>query len=138
MRGMAFAAQSPEQSLARLDRLAKLMDGAFVIPGTGVRIGLDGIVGLVPVAGDVISGIVASYLIWEAHRLGAPKFLIWRMVANTLIDTTLGSVPLIGDAFDVLFRANMMNMTLLRRHLERQGFVRSGGPYVEGQAVRTS
>lgn len=138
MRGSAFASQSTEQSLARLDMLAKLMDGAFVIPGTGVRIGLDGIIGVVPVAGDVISGIVSSYLIWEAHRLGAPKFLIWRMVVNTLIDTTLGSVPLIGDAFDVLFRANMMNMALLRGHLERQGFVRRGGPQVEGQAVRMS
>ena len=67
-----------QQSLARLEALAKLMDGAFVIPGTTIRFGLDGIVGLIPVAGDMLAGLVSTYLILEARQLGAPGWLIAR------------------------------------------------------------
>lgn len=116
----SLAQLSPEQSLVRLENLAKLMDSAFVIPGTKIRMGLDGIIGIFPVAGDLISGMVSTYLIWEAHQLGAPRLLIARMLANTVIDTTFGAVPVLGDAFDVYFRSNMKNMNLLRRHLEKR------------------
>jgi hypothetical protein len=126
-----------QQSLVRLEALAKLMDGAFVIPGTTIRLGLDGLIGLIPVAGDMIAGLVSTYLIWEAKQLGAPGWLIARMLANAFLDTALGSVPVIGDAFDVLFRANMKNMALLRRHLEKKG-LRVGGTVIEGEAVRVS
>jgi hypothetical protein len=68
--------------VARLEALARLMDGAFVVPGTSIRFGLDGITGLIPVAGDVIAGLVSTYLIWEARQLGAPNWLIARMLAN--------------------------------------------------------
>ena len=85
----------------RLEALAKLMDGAFVIPGTNIRMGLDGLIGLVPVAGDMVSGLISTYMIWEARQLGAPRWLIARMLANTLLDTTIGAVPVLGDAFDV-------------------------------------
>ena len=114
-----------EQSLARLEALARLMDSAFVIPGTNIRMGLDGLIGLVPIAGDLIAGLVSSYLIWEARQLGASRWVIGRMMANTAIDTLVGAVPLVGDAFDVLFRANLKNMALLRRHLERRGVTRA-------------
>ena len=125
------------KSVARLEALAKLMDGAFVIPGTNIRMGLDGIIGLVPVAGDMISGLISTYMIREARQLGAPSWLIARMAANTLLDTTIGAIPLLGDAFDVMFRANMKNMALLRRHMERKGFAAStSGPVIEGHAVR--
>lgn len=70
------------QSLVRLEAFAKLMDGAFVIPGTTIRFGLDGIIGLIPVAGDMIAGLVSTYLIWEAKQLGAPRWLIARTLAN--------------------------------------------------------
>src|ERR1043166_3775712 len=123
-----------EQSLARLEALAKLMDGAFVIPGTTIRFGLDGIVGLIPVAGDMLAGLVSTYLIWEARQLGAPGWLIARMLANAFLDTAIGAVPVVGDAFDVLFRANMKNMALLRRYLEEKG-LRVGGVVIEGEAV---
>jgi hypothetical protein len=126
-----------QQSLARLEALAKLMDGAFMLPGTSIRFGLDGIIGLVPVAGDMAAGLVSAYLIWEAKQLGAPKWLIARMVANAFLDTAIGAVPVVGDAFDVLFRANMKNMALLRRHLERKGH-RLGGTTIEGEAVRVA
>ena len=125
-----------EQSVARVEALARLMDGAFVLPGTNIRLGLDAVVGLVPVAGDMISGLISSYLIWEARQLGAPRWLIARMMANTLLDTTIGAVPVLGDAFDVMFRSNMRNMALLRRHLEKQGLSSAAGPVIEGEAVR--
>jgi hypothetical protein len=110
------------------------MDGVFTLPGTNLRLALDAIVGLVPVAGDVVSGLISSYLIWEARRIGAPRWLVARMMANTLLDTTLGAIPLVGDAFDVMFRANMRNMALLRRHMERRG-LREAGPIIEGEPV---
>jgi hypothetical protein len=130
---------STEASLMRLEALARLMDGIFTIPGTNIRMGLDGFIGLVPVAGDVVSGLISSYLIWEAKQLGAPKWLIARMVANMALDSTIGAIPLLGDAFDVAFRANMKNMALLRRHLEKRGFKersRFGGAMIEGTAER--
>src|SRR5262252_9275570 len=127
--------QHTEQSLLRLEALAQLMDGAFVIPGTNLRVGLDAIVGLVPIAGDLIASIVSSYMIWEARQLGASRWLLARMIANTTIDTLFGMVPVVGDAFDVLFRANIKNLALLRRHLEKRGRL-GGNRIIEGEAVR--
>lgn len=128
---------SVQQSLDRLEALAKLLDSAFFVPGTNIRMGLDGVIGLVPVVGDLISGAISSYLIWEARRLGASRWVIGRMAANTLIDTTIGAIPILGDAFDVMFRTNVKNLTLLRKHLARKGLVAPGsGTVIEGQAVR--
>lgn len=125
-----------EQALQRLEALAKLMDTAFAIPGTNVRFGLDGVIGLVPGVGDVIAGLVSSYLIWEARRLGVSKWILGRMMANTLLDTTIGAIPLAGDVFDVMFRANVKNMALLRRHLERKGASRGAAHVIEGDFHR--
>jgi hypothetical protein len=126
-----------QDSLARLEALARLMDGAFVIPGTNIRMGLDGIIGLVPIAGDLVSGLISSYLIWEARQLGASRWVIGRMMANTLLDTTIGAIPVLGDAFDVVFRTNLRNMALLRKHLAKKGVtVRTDGPVIDGEAIR--
>jgi hypothetical protein len=125
-----------QRSVARLEALARLMDGAFALPGTNVRFGLDGIVGLLPVAGDMIAGLVSTYLIWEARQLGAPRWLIARMLANTLLDTTIGAIPVVGDAFDILFRANMKNMALLRRHLHKKGL--GSGTVIDGEFLRAA
>ena len=126
------------QSLTRLEALARLMDGAFVLPGTNLRFGLEAIVGLVPVAGDMIAGLVSTYLIWEARQLGAPRWLVARMLANTLLDTTIGAIPVLGDAFDVLFRANLKNMTLLRRHLDKKGLGSAQGRVIDGEVLRAA
>jgi hypothetical protein len=126
----------PEASLARLEALAKLMDGAFLIPGTSTRVGLDAIIGIIPGIGDAISGLISSYLIWEARKLGVSRWTLARMAGNTLLDTTVGAIPLAGDVFDVMFRANMKNMSLLRRHLERKGYKSKDGPLIEGKAIR--
>ncbi len=129
--------QSTQQSLERLDALAKLLDSAFFVPGTNIRMGLDGIIGLVPVVGDLISGALSSYIIWEARRLGASRWVLGRMVTNTLIDTTIGAIPLVGDAFDIVFRTNVKNLALLRKHLARRGLIAPGsGTVIEGEAVR--
>jgi hypothetical protein len=93
---------------------SRLMDGAFVIPGTTIRFGL----------------------IWEATQLSALGWLIGRMLAKTFLDTFVGAVPVVGDAFDVLFRANMKNMALLRRCPENKGYGTVGGRTIEGEAVR--
>jgi hypothetical protein len=112
------------------------MDGVLVIPGANLHLGLDALVGFVPVAGDVISGLISSYLIWEARQLGAPRRLIARMMANTLLDTTIGAIPLLGDAFDIVFRSSMKNMALLRRYMERRGLTMPPSPVIEGEAIR--
>jgi hypothetical protein len=112
-----------EAALARVEALARVMDSIVEIPGTKVRIGFDAMLGLVPVIGDLLSQAISSYIIWEARRLGVSRFTMARMIGNSAIDTIVGIVPFVGDAFDVVFRANMKNLALLRAHLEKQGHV---------------
>lgn len=126
-------------SVARVEALSQLMDDLFVIPGTNIRMGLDGLIGLVPVVGDLISQAVSSYIIWEARRLGVSRLTMARMIGNSAVDTVVGIVPLVGDAFDVAFRANRKNLALLKRHLEKHGHIRrghGGGPVIDGTARR--
>lgn len=104
--------------LRRLDMLAQLMDNAFVIPGLNRRVGLDAIIGLVPGIGDAATTLIQSYIIWEARRIGAPKRVIARMVANVALDGLVGLVPFAGDAFDAVFKANIRNVRILRDYLE--------------------
>jgi hypothetical protein len=118
----AFDATRPltrEQRIARIDALATLMDTAFLVPGTQVRFGLDGLIGLVPGIGDAITTVISLYIVNEARALGAPPWLIARMIANVALDGVVGAVPLVGDVFDVAFRANRRNMALLRAHLDK-------------------
>lgn len=129
-----FTDTSPEASLQRLEQLAHLMDSAFVLPGINRRVGLDAVIGLVPVIGDIAGMAIASYIVYEAKRLGAPRWLVWRMMANVALDGAVGAVPLAGDLLDAAFKANRRNVALLRRHLERKGGLRPSE--IEGQAVR--
>ena len=132
-----------EAALARLNMVARTMDSLFAIPGTRLRLGVDSIIGLVPVVGDILAHAVSVYLIWEARQLGVSKLTLWRMVGNTLIDTVVGAVPLVGDAFDVVFKANMKNLRLLQRHLEKQGYQTAApgagfGPIIQGDYRRVA
>ncbi|AMN44088.1 DUF4112 domain-containing protein [Rhodoplanes sp. Z2-YC6860] len=104
--------------LARLDMIANLLDTALVIPGTGIRFGIDAIVGIVPGIGDALTTAVSLYIVYEAHQLGAPWHVVSRMLINVAIDSAVGAVPLLGDAFDVMWRANCRNVKLLRDHFE--------------------
>jgi hypothetical protein len=118
--GFSFAPLTREQRLARIDAVAKLMDVAFVLPRTKVRYGLDGILGLVPIVGDLLAAMVSLWIVREARALGAPRYLIARMLGNVTVDTVVGFVPLAGDAFDVAFRSNMRNVRMLQRWLDKQ------------------
>jgi hypothetical protein len=109
-----------EQRLARLETLAKLLDVAFILPGTKVRYGIDGIIRLIPVVGDLMATAFSLWLVREARALGAPWHVTARMLGNVAVDGVVGIVPFAGDAFDVLFRANMRNVRLLRRWLDKQ------------------
>ncbi len=104
---------------ARVEFLEKTLERAFVIPGLNRPIGLDSILGLVPVAGDVVAGGMGLYLVWEARNLGLPKLTLARMLMNVGFDTMLGAIPLVGDAFDFFFRSNSRNLRLIKRHLDR-------------------
>jgi hypothetical protein len=115
-----FGNLTREQRLARLDALAKLLDVAFILPGTNIRYGIDGLIGLIPVIGDLITTAISLWLVREARALGAPWHITARMLANVALDGVVGMVPLAGDAFDVMFRANVRNVRMLRRWMDRQ------------------
>lgn len=104
------------QKLKGLDNLAKLMDTQFRIPGTNFRFGLDGLLGLIPGAGDLSTFAVSGFMLWVMARNGASGYVMARMVLNVVIDTVVGSVPLIGDLFDIVFKANTRNMQLMHEH----------------------
>ena len=115
-----FANLTHEQRLARLDAIAKLLDVAFVLPGTNIRYGVDGVVRLIPVVGDLIASAFSLWLVREARALGAPWHVTARMLANVALEGAVGMVPVAGDAFDVMFRANIRNMRILRHWMDRQ------------------
>ncbi len=96
-----------------------VLERAVTIPVLGRKVGLDAIAGLVPVLGDVLTAAMGAWLVWEARNLGLPKWKLWRMSANIAFDTAIGAVPVVGDAFDVLFRSNSRNLKIIRRHLDR-------------------
>lgn len=133
-----YADPEVASAVARIEAVSRLMDDLFEIPGTNVRIGLDAIIGLVPVVGDLVSQAISSYLIWEARQLGVSRLTVARMIANTAVDTLVGIVPVAGDAFDVMFRANRKNVALLKAHLEKHGHVRraGAGPVIDVKARR--
>src|SRR3954462_3690403 len=98
-----------------LDHLATLLDELFRIPGTQLRFGLDAIVGLVPAIGDMVTAIASFVIVFAAWQRRLPRVTIARMVANVAVDTVVGSIPFLGDLFDVAWKANRMNMRLLQR-----------------------
>ncbi|MGH7462126.1 MAG: DUF4112 domain-containing protein [Longimicrobiales bacterium] len=101
--------------LERLRVLARVMDDAVRVPGTNVRLGLDALIGLIPGLGDVAGGLTNSYIILGAQKLGAPTSVLLRMVWNVLVDTLFGSIPFLGDLFDIGYRANRRNVQLLEK-----------------------
>jgi hypothetical protein len=114
----------PERRPEQLDRartLARLLDRSFRIPGTSIRFGLDPILGLLPVGGDVAAALGSGYILFVAWRNGAPGALIGRMLLNVLVDTVAGSVPVLGDLFDAGWKANSRNVALLESWLGESG-----------------
>lgn len=103
----------------RIEALERLLERSVRLPGVGSRIGLDAILGLVPVAGDVLTAAMGLYLVWEARNLGMPKWRLAQMLANVGFDTAVGAIPVAGDLFDFAFRSNSRNLRMLRKHLDR-------------------
>ncbi|MGH2474554.1 MAG: DUF4112 domain-containing protein [Candidatus Limnocylindrales bacterium] len=100
----------------RIGRVTHALDELVALPGTSIRVGLDPIVGLIPVVGDAVAAGVGIWVIAEAARFGIPRVALARMVVNLLIDLGIGAIPLIGDVYDVTFRSNARNLDLFRRH----------------------
>ena len=122
-------ADSDDRGLTALRKWAVLLDSAFQVPGTRLRFGLDPIVGLLPGAGDLVTGFFSVMIVLHAVRLRIPKVVIARMVMNSGIDMLTGVVPVLGDLVDVAWKANVRNMTLLERHA-RPGVPPSRADYV--------
>src|SRR5690242_10040844 len=110
--------------LDRLRRVGWLLDNSIPIPGTRYRLGIDQLIGLVPGIGDLIGGVLSLYIILEASRMGVPRGLLARMGWNVAVDTFVGEVPILGDLFDIAFKANIRNLALLDGYLERPVDVR--------------
>lgn len=104
-------------SIQRLRKLSRVLDNAIAIPGTSFRIGLDPILGLIPGAGDLIGTALSAYIVIEAARLGIPRAALGKMVSNILLESLVGTIPVLGDWFDFAWKANTKNMELLEAHL---------------------
>ncbi len=107
------------RELAEVEAIAWLLDNSIPVPGTGRRFGVDAIIGLVPVVGDVVSAGMGLFVVWRASRMGLPRIVVTRMLVVSAVDFVIGSIPIAGDAFDLWFKANTRNLALLRRHLQR-------------------
>ena len=107
---------SPDPAMARLERMAKLMDSQFRIPGTSMRFGLDGIIGLIPYAGDVAGFLISGVLMRMMVQKGAGPLIMLRMLGNFVVDALVGSIPVFGDLFDFGFKANRRNVELLKKY----------------------
>jgi hypothetical protein len=108
------------RSLAEIEAIAWLLDNSIPVPGTGGRrLGIDALIGLVPGIGDLLSGAIGLVVVWRGSRMGVPRVVVARMLANTLLDLAIGSIPVIGDAFDLWFKASTRNLGLVRGWLER-------------------
>lgn len=113
------ASPSKGDAIRRMEMMAKLLDNAFVIPGTNQRVGIDAIIGLVPGLGDIATTLLSSYVIWEARNLGVSRVAIGRMLTNLAIHASIGAVPIFGDVFDAFFRVNQRNMRIVRAQLDK-------------------
>jgi hypothetical protein len=111
--------RDPASVRQRLEAMEQLLERAFVVPGTNYRVGLDAVVGLVPVVGDLVTTAMGAWLVWEARNLGMSKIHLLRMGGNVGLDALIGAIPLVGDAFDFVFRSNTRNIRILKRWLDK-------------------
>ena len=113
----AAARAGGHADIGDLELLAHWLDSRFRIPGTRIRFGLDSLLGLVPGVGDAATTLPAAYMLYRAHRLGVPKSMLARMGWNVVMDLAVGAIPVVGDLFDLGFKANRRNVELLRQHV---------------------
>ncbi|MDX3909639.1 MAG: DUF4112 domain-containing protein [Sphingobium sp.] len=111
--------RDPASVRRRIEAMEQILEGLFVIPGTNRRVGVDSLVGLIPVVGDIATAAMGAWMVWEARNLGMSKWQLTRMAANVGVDTVLGAIPFAGDVFDFMFKSNTKNLKLIRRHLDK-------------------
>ena len=118
--GISLPTGTDVQSISqRVEAMEMLLERSFKVPGTNFPIGLDSIIGLIPVLGDIVTTALGAYIVWATRNLGLPKWKLWRMAGNIAVDTAIGAVPLVGDAADVLFRSNTRNLRIIKKHLDK-------------------
>jgi len=109
----------PASVRRRVEALEALLERMFIVPGINRPIGLDSIVGLIPVIGDLATAAMGAYMVWEARNLGLPKWKLALMAVNVGVDTAIGAIPFVGDAFDFFWRSNSKNLRIIRKHLDK-------------------
>ncbi len=113
------AGSDPAAVRARVVMMERLLERSFTVPGVNMPVGLDALIGLVPVLGEIVTTAMGAYIVWEAKNLGLPKWKLMRMGANVLFDTAIGAIPVIGDAADFVFRSNAKNLRILLAHIDK-------------------
>lgn len=111
--------RDPASVRRRLEAVEGVLERMFVVPGINRPVGLDAIVGLVPVLGDIVTTAMGAWLVWEARNLGMSKLHLLRMAGNVGVDTLIGAIPVVGDLFDFAFRSNSRNLRILKRWLDK-------------------
>ncbi|MDQ8757934.1 DUF4112 domain-containing protein [Sphingosinicella sp. LHD-64] len=124
--------RDPHSVRRRIEAMETMLERLFVVPGINRPVGLDAMIGLVPVLGDVVTTAMGAWLVWEARNLGMSKFHLARMVGNVGIDTAIGAIPLVGDLFDFAFRSNSRNLRMIKRHLDKH---HPAARTIEGEVV---
>ncbi|MFB0873580.1 MULTISPECIES: DUF4112 domain-containing protein [unclassified Sphingobium] len=119
VRDMPGFGSDPASVRRRIEAMEAMLEGLFVIPGTQRRVGLDSLIGLVPVVGDLATAAMGAWIVWEARNLGMSKWQLTRMAANVGFDTLVGAIPFAGDVFDFFYKSNTKNLRIIRRHLDR-------------------
>ena len=119
VRDMPGFGRDPASVRRRIEAMEAILEGLFVIPGTNRRVGLDSLVGLIPVVGDLATAAMGAWIVWEARNLGMSKWQLTRMAANVGFDTLVGAIPFAGDVFDFLFKSNTKNLRIIRKHLDK-------------------
>jgi hypothetical protein len=106
-----------------LERLAWILDNSIRIPGTNYRIGVDGLIGLIPGLGDIIGALLSSYIVAAASQVGVPGVVLVRMALNIALESIIGAIPVVGDIFDFVWKANKRNVELLNQYAKKPGSV---------------
>ncbi|MEM1050994.1 MAG: DUF4112 domain-containing protein [Pseudomonadota bacterium] len=120
--GLGFSlpiGSDPHSVRARVEAVELLLERSFRVPGVNMPIGLDALIGLIPVIGDIVTTALGAYIVWEARNLGLSKWHLTRMGANVAFDTLLGLIPVVGDAADFLYRSNTKNLRIVKKYLDK-------------------
>jgi hypothetical protein len=133
--GTETEAEAPTRTLVELERVSRYLDDLFVVPGTGYRIGLDPLLGLVPGVGDVVTSAASAYIVAQAAAAGVPRATLARMLIVLLVDAVVGSLPLVGDVFDAVWKANARNVGLAESRLARPAAATADRRYVAAVTV---